>query len=101
MNWHERNIDVLGLENDAGAADCHFPDPAGTKSAADRDAFSIPPSLQLEIAANDQCKFLGKVFDRALHHTRGFRLAFSQQRIERLLAEIFAGLIAERVVAVL
>src|SRR4051794_4630121 len=101
MDRDEGDIDVLSLENDTGTPDGHFADPAGAKSAADDDTLRIAPGLQLKIAADDQREFLGKVFDRTLNHTGGFRVTFSKQRVERLLAEIFAGFFAKRIFAVL
>jgi hypothetical protein len=49
--------------------------------------------------ADDQRQLLREVLDRPLQDTGRLRIAFGEQRIERLLAQLLARLVAERVLA--
>ena len=95
-------VDVVGLEDDRGAADRQLADAARAKAAADHDALGVAPGLELEEAADDQRELLGEILDRALHDAGRFRVALGQQLVELLLADVSSlGLLAERIVAVL
>src|SRR6267142_1226764 len=52
------DLEVLGLENDVGARDREFADPALPETAADHDAFGIGPGLGLEKAPRHIGEFL-------------------------------------------
>jgi hypothetical protein len=97
----ESDIDSLGFQDHAGAPDRHLADPAGAKSASNHNALGIAPALKLEVTADDQGKFLGEVLDRALQHAGSLQVTVGQQGVERLFADILAGLVAERVLAIL
>ena len=45
---HQIDVEILGLEDDVGAGDGEFADPALPKAAADHDALGIGPRLGLE-----------------------------------------------------
>ena len=92
-------VDAVGLENDRGAADHQLADPAVAKPAADHDALGIAPALELEEAADDEREFLREVLDCPLHDAGCLGVAFGQQRVELLLADLIARLVAERIVA--
>ena len=55
--------------------------------------------LSLEEAADDQRQLLREILDRALHDAGGFGIALGQQVVERLLGDLVARLVAERIVA--
>src|SRR5262245_12009019 len=91
--------DGFGLEDDPGPGDRQFANAAFAQSAPDYDPFGALPRLELEEAADDVGQLLGKILDRALNHGDGFGIALFQQGIEGLLADLVAGLVAERVFA--
>ena len=93
------DCDLVGLEDDAGAADRQLADTAGAEAAADHDALGVAPGLRLEEAADDERQLLREILDRALHDGRRLEVALGEQRIELLLADLVARLVAERVVA--
>src|ERR1700738_427081 len=84
---------AFGLEDNVGARDRQFADPALAKAAADHDALGIGPGLGLEKAPGDISEFLSEFLDRAMHQRR--------RRDEIALGDIPGGFLAERVVAVL
>jgi hypothetical protein len=55
----------------SGAADHEFAHAAGAEAAPNSDALGLAPSFQLKKAADHPRKFLGKIFDRPLHHAGG------------------------------
>src|SRR5262247_3755876 len=91
------NVDVVGLENDAGARNRPLADAAGAKAAAHLDALGAGPRLELEEAADDQGQILGKILDRAVQHGGPIGIAFRQQDIELLFADVLGRLVAERI----
>src|SRR5262245_10899799 len=90
---------VIGLEQQTGAADRQLADPAGAKATADDQAFRVAPILEAQEAADHLGELLGEVFDRTLHQCGSGRVAFLQQGGELLLADVFAKLVAERILA--
>src|SRR5262249_55464019 len=96
---HEVDGHLVGLEDDSGATDGELAVAAVAKAAAYDDAFGIAPSLELEETANDERELLREVLDRALQDTGSLRIAFGEQRIQRLLAQLLGRLVAERVFA--
>ena len=95
----EIDIDAVGLEQQAGAADGQLADAAGAEAAADDEAFRVAPILEPQEAADDQGELLGEVLDGALHDARGFGFALRQEVGELLLADLLAGFVAERILA--
>ena len=58
---HQIDLEVLGLEDDVGARDREFADPALPKAAADHDALGIGPGLGLEEAAASHRPVPGRI----------------------------------------
>ena len=82
-----------------GATDCELADAALTQATAHDDALDVLPFLQAQKAADHGGEFLRELFDRAVNHAGRFRIAFEQDFVELLLADLFAGLLAQRVLA--
>ena len=96
---HQVDRDLVGLEDHRRAADGELADPAGAEAAADHDPFGVAPGLELEKAPDDEGELLRKILDRALQDAGRLRIAFDQQRVELLLADVLARLVAEGVVS--
>src|SRR5262245_65469049 len=92
---HEVDRHLVSLEDDGSATDRELAVAAVTKTAAHDAAFGIAPSLELEETANDERELQREIFDRALHDNGSLRIAFAEQRIQRLLALLLALLVAE------
>ena len=91
------DLEVLGLQDDLGARDGEFAEPAVAKAAADHDAFGLLPGLGFEEAAGDVGELLREILDRAVHDGRGLGVVADQDGIEHLLADVLGWLLAERV----
>src|SRR6185503_7378232 len=87
------------LQGDAGATDGELADAALTQTAADDDALDILPFLQAQEAADHRGKLLRKFLDGAVNHAGGLGIAFQEEFVELLLADLFAGLFAQRILA--
>ena len=88
---HQIDLEILGLENDVGARDREFADPALPKAAADHDAFGVGPGLGLEKAPRHIGEFLGEFLDRAMHQGRGRDVVADQRLVELALADRLGG----------
>ena len=95
---HQVDRHLVGFEDHRRPADGELADPAGAEAAADHDPFGVAPGLELEKSTDDQGKLLRKILDRALQDAGRLRIAFDQQRVELLLADVLARLVAEGVV---
>src|SRR4030081_2387504 len=83
------DLEVLVLEDDFGARDGEFAEPASAKTAAYDDALRLLPGLGLEEAARDVGEFLREVLDGAVHDRRGLGFVADQDGVEHLLADVF------------
>src|SRR5262245_10147513 len=90
---HEVDRHLVGLEDDRSTTDGELAVAAVTKAAAHDDPFRVAPSLELEETANDERQLLREVLDRPLQDPGRLRIAFGEQRIERLLAQLLARLV--------
>ena len=90
-----------GFQGNAGATDCELADAALTQAAAHDDALDVLPFLQAQEAADHGGEFLRELFDHAVNHAGRFRVAFDQDFVELLLADLIARLLAQRVLAYL
>lgn len=96
---NEVNRHLVGFQNHGGAADGELAHPAGAKAAAYDDPFGIAPRLELEETADDERKLLCEILDCPLDDTGRLRIAFGEQGVELLPADLIARLVAERVIA--
>ena len=87
------------FQGDGGATDGELADAALTQAAAHDDALDVLPFLQAQEAADHGGELLRELFDRAVNHARRFRVAFEQDFVELLLADLLARLFAQRVFA--
>ena len=97
---HQVDLEVLGLEQDVGARDREFADPALPEAAADHDAFGVGPGLGLEKPPRHIGQFLREFLDRAVHQGGGVDVVADQRLVELGLADVLGGFLAERIVAV-
>ncbi len=97
---HQVDLEVFGLEQDVGARDREFADPALPKTAADHDAFGVGPGLGLEKPPRHIGQFLREFLDRAVHQGGGVDVVTDQRLIQLGLGEVRGGLLAERIVAI-
>jgi len=88
---------ATGLENNGGAADGEFADPALAQATANDDALRVFPVFEAQKAPDDQGEFLREFLDDAVDYARRFRIAFGQRFVELLLAEVLAQVLAERI----
>src|SRR6266481_7610248 len=93
-------LEVLGLEDDAGARDRKLADPALAKAATDHDALGICPGLCLEETARHMRQLLREFLDGTMHQCRGVNVVADQRLVELALGDIGGGLLAERIVAI-
>ena len=89
---HQVDLEFLGLENDVGARDREFADPALPEAAADHDAFGIGPGLGLEKPPRHIGQFLGEFLDRAMHQGGGVDIVADQRLVEFALADVMRSL---------
>jgi len=68
---HQIDFETFGLQDDVGARDREFADPALPETAADHDAFGIGPGPGLEKPLRHMGQFLRELLDRAVHQGRG------------------------------
>src|SRR3954453_22479980 len=99
MDRQHLNFEVLGLEQNFGARNGEFAEPAVAKAAAHGDALGLVPGLGFEEAARYVDEFLREILDGAVHDRRRLAVITDQCSIKFFLAEVFGGLLAERVVA--
>lgn len=97
---HQIDLEPLRLEQDVGACDREFTDPALPKAAADNNAFGVGPGLGLEKTRRHIGQFLREFLDRAVHQGRRADVVAYQRLVERVLGDRFGGFIPQRVVAV-
>ena len=95
------DLEVFGLENDVGARDREFADPALAKAAADHDAFGIGPGLGLEKPLRHIGQLLREFLDRAVHQSGGMDVVAQQRLVERILADGLGGFASQGIAAVL
>ena len=88
-----------GFQGDTGATDCKLADATLTQAAAHDDALDILPFLQAQEAADHGGEFLRELFDHAVNHACRLRVAFQEDLVELLLADLVARLLAQRVLA--
>ena len=93
------DLEVLVLEDDFGARDGEFAEPAIAKTAAHHDALGLLPGLGLEETARDVGEFLCEVLDGAVNDRRGLGVVADQDGVEHLLADVFGWLLPERIFA--
>src|SRR6516165_12666135 len=93
------DLEVLGLQDDLGARDRKLTQPAVAKAAADHDPLGLGPGLGLEKSPSNIGQFLRELLDRAMHDGGGLGIVAGQHLIQRLLADLLRGLVAERVLA--
>ncbi len=86
------DLEAFGLEQEAGARDRQFADPALPEAAAGDDALGIGPGPGLEKALGDISEFLCEFLDRAMYQRRGADIVADQRLIERVLADGCGGL---------
>ena len=98
---HHLHLQSFGLEDDIGARDSKFADPALPETTADHDGLGLVPRLALEKAARDEGKLLREALDRAVQQRRRLDIVADQNLVELLLAEFGRGLATERIVAAL
>jgi hypothetical protein len=101
VNRSKPDVDLFSLEDDRRPADHELAHATCTKPSANCDTLGVFPALQLEIAANDQGKFLGEVLDRAMDNSRRLRFSPLQKLVKLLPTQFIADLIAKRIVACL
>src|SRR6185436_7944532 len=87
------------FQDHAGPTDGELADAALTQAASHHDALDVLPLLQAQEAANHRGKFLRKFLDGAVNHAGSFGIALQQHLVELLLADLLAGLLAERILA--
>src|SRR5262249_62209627 len=92
---------LVGFENYPGAADDQFADAAGAETAADGQARSVAPRLQLQKATDHTRNVLGEILDRPLHNPGCLGFADCEQLIEEFFVQIFGRTVAERIFALL
>jgi hypothetical protein len=96
---HEIDPDIICLEQNLRAADGELADAVFAHPAADNDALGFLPGLFLQERTDDEGKFLRKILDDGVHDS-GFRgVAFGQNFVEFLLADVAAGAFAKRILA--
>src|SRR3977135_2317288 len=96
---HQINLEVFGLEDDVGARDREFADPALAKAAADHDAFGVGPGFGPEKSARHMGQFLRELLDRAVYQCGGADVVADQGLVERGLGDGRSGFVAERILA--
>ena len=91
---HQVDLKILGLENDVGARDREFTDPALPKATADHDAFGVGPGLGLEEPTRHVSKLLGECLDRAMHQGGSVNVVADKHLVERALGDRLGGFAA-------
>ena len=95
------DLEIFALEDDVGAGNHEFADPALAKAAADDDALGIGPCLGLEEFPGHMGQFLRKFLNRAMHQRRGMDIVADQCVVELALGDLLGGFLAQGIVAVL
>ena len=97
---HEIDIDLVGFEDHGRATDGKLADAAIPQSAADDDPLGVAPRLLAQEAPHHGGKLLRELLDRAVHQAGRLGFSADQDLVELLLADAVAGLVADRIVAV-
>ena len=97
---HQIDVEILGLEDDVGAGDREFADPALPEATADHDALGIGPRLGLEKPPRHIGQLLGEFLDRTMHQGCGADVVADQRLIEFGLGDLAGGFFAQGIVAV-
>src|SRR5258708_6908458 len=94
---HQLDLEVFILENDSGARDREFAEPAVAKPATDHDALGLVPRLGLEEFSRHIGQFLRKLLDRAVQDGGRLQIVADQNGVELLLADLVRRLVTERI----
>src|ERR1700722_8099645 len=97
---HQIDIKAFGFEQNIGAGNGEFADPALAKTAADHDALGIGPRLGLQKFRRHIGELAGEFLDRAVNQRGGADVFAHQGRIELAFGDFLSGFTAQRIVAV-
>lgn len=99
MDRQHLNFEILGLEQNFGARNGEFAEPAVAKAAAHGDALGLVPGLGFEEPARYVDEVLREILDGAVHDCRSLAVVTDQGSVKFFLADVFGGLLPEWVFA--
>src|SRR5260370_42713574 len=99
MDRQHLYFEVLGVEQNFGARNGEFAEPAVAKAAAHGDALGLVPGLGFEERPRYVDEVLREILDGAVHDCRSFAVVTDQRSVKFFLADIFGRLLPEWVFA--